>query len=87
MKPMPAPISSTLSPGRTICGIWLASSVSKRPSRIARWITGVMIAGSGGTTTPLSFEVRALARTVYWIDQPWVVFAGQPRLLSSVNIL
>ena len=23
MKPMPAPISSTRSPGRTMCGIWL----------------------------------------------------------------
>ena len=52
MKPMPAPISSTRSPGRTMCGIWLDSSASNRPARIASRIAGVMTAGSGGITTP-----------------------------------
>ena len=56
MKPMPAPISSTRSPGRTICGIWLNSSASNRPSRIASRIAGVITAGSGGITTPAAWR-------------------------------
>ena len=58
MKPVPAPISSTRSPGRTMCGIWLASSVSNRPSMIAWQIVGVMTAGSKGITTPATCRVR-----------------------------
>ena len=52
MKPVPAPISSTRSPARTIRGIWLDSPASKRPSRIACRMAGVMTAGSDGMITP-----------------------------------
>ena len=52
MKPMPAPISSTRSPGSTIVASWLASSASKRPARMARRIAGVMTSASSGISTP-----------------------------------
>ena len=53
---MPAPISSTRSPGRTMCGIWLDSSASNRPERIARRIAGVITSGSEGITTPAAWR-------------------------------
>ena len=52
MKPMPAPISSTRSPGLTMFGICRDSSASNRPARIAWWIAGVITAGSNGIATP-----------------------------------
>ena len=58
MKPMPAPISSTRSPGRTMCGIWLDSSASNRPARMASRIAGVITAGSRGITTPADVQER-----------------------------
>ena len=63
MKPMPAPISSTRSPGRTMCGIWLDSSASNRPARMAARIAGVITAGSRGITTPADSSASGVQST------------------------